>query len=78
MMPFAEASQIPVVLVRDCLTVNSGCAVCDGPLIGTSYILWTINLHQDNIYIPFHKACARANGFGTDPDRVHVGEVSEV
>lgn len=74
-MLFQDAAQIPVVLVKDS-DFTGGCAICNGSLAGRSYMLWILNLAVNTIYVPLHKSCARNNGFGTDPDRVHVGELS--
>lgn len=70
-MGFDEASQHPVLLVSG----GDGrlCNVCEHPTTGAPHFVLRLPLTEGSIYVYMHRHCARANGFGTDLDRVLVG-----
>ena len=72
-MTFDVAAQIPVVLVRDPSTDGADCSICERPIMQNHFV-WVLQLSEDSVYMAMHKHCARRNGFGTDHDRVFIGE----
>lgn len=70
-MGFDEASQHPVLLCTG--DSNRLCGVCELPTTEAPHYVLRLPLTDGNIYVYMHRHCARANGFGTDLDRVLIG-----